>query len=114
MLPALAPGDRLLVLASPVIEEGDIVALTDPEDAGRTLVKRVVALHAKSIEVRGDNEAASRDSRLFGPVPRELVLGRALYRYQPATAVGPVRRARRTSYDGQSRWSWKSTCSDGM
>lgn len=94
MLPSLAPGDRLVIWRSPVLEEGDVVALTDPEEPGRVLVKRVERLTAEHVEVTGDNAAASRDSRSFGPVPRRLVLGRALYRYSPPGAAGPITRSR--------------------
>ncbi len=88
MLPSLAPGERLLIWRTPVLEEGDIVALHDPASKRRLLVKRVVRLEAERVEVEGDNSAASRDSRHFGPVPRRLVIGRAVYRYHPPSAAG--------------------------
>jgi inner membrane protease subunit 1 len=40
------------------------------------------------VDVRGDNEAASTDSRHFGPVPRRAVRGRVLYRYGPPARAG--------------------------
>lgn len=109
MLPALAPGERLVVVRLPVLEVGDIVALRDPEQPERVLLKRVSRLEASSVEVRGDNEAVSRDSRAFGRVPRREVLGRVVYRYHPTAAAGPFRRASR--YDGSvtSRRSTRST-----
>ncbi|MHB1987596.1 MAG: S26 family signal peptidase [Acidimicrobiales bacterium] len=88
MLPELVPGDRLLAIALPVLERGDLVAIKDPEEPGRILVKRVTRLHAKTIEVRGDNAAVSRDSRQFGPVSRREVLGRVVYRYHPGGSTG--------------------------
>lgn len=87
MLPELAPGDRLIALRSPVLEPGDIVAVTDPAQPGRILVKRVAGLRAETIEIAGDNAGVSRDSRHFGPVSRRQVLGRVIYRYQPPDAV---------------------------
>jgi nickel-type superoxide dismutase maturation protease len=92
MLPALSPGERLLVLKSPVLEEGDIVALMDPEHEGRLLVKRISLLGAFEVEVLGDNPGASRDSRQFGPVGRKRVLGRIVYRYHPAPTAGRISR----------------------
>jgi nickel-type superoxide dismutase maturation protease len=92
MLPALAPGDRLLVVRSPLVEAGDVVALLDPEVPGRILVKRVARLHALEVEVRGDNERVSRDSRHFGAVSRRDLLGRAVYRYHPPAAAGRLAR----------------------
>lgn len=103
MLPALAPGERLLVLRSPVLQEGDIVAFLDPVAPERLLVKRVVRLEAATIEVAGDNPGASRDSRHFGPVPRRLVVGRAIYRYHPAQAAGRLGPARARRHSDQVR-----------
>ena len=90
MRPALAPGDRLLVLGLPV-RVGDVVAVRLD---GRTMVKRVAALGEDDLEVRGDNPAASTDSRVFGPVPHAAVLGRAVYRYAPAARAGRLRQYR--------------------
>jgi hypothetical protein len=98
MLPSLAPGDGLVALSWPVLEPGDIVALRDPEEADRILVKRVSRLHAETVEVLGDNESASRDSRLFGPVSRRDVLGLVVYRYHPAGSAGMI--PLRSKYDG--------------
>ena len=40
--------------------------------------------------VLGDNRSASNDSRSFGPVPREHIVGRAIFRYWPPTAIGLI------------------------
>ena len=85
MLPTLAPGDRLLIHRISRIRAGDIVVFADPVAPSRVLVKRVIGVDANQLVVAGDNEAASRDSREFGPVPRALVVGRAWYRYFPST-----------------------------
>jgi nickel-type superoxide dismutase maturation protease len=92
MVPELAPGDRLLAVKLPVLEPGDIVVFADPEEMERYLIKRVTRLHAETIEVEGDNAAASRDSRCFGPISRRQVLGRVLYRYHPAERAGRLAR----------------------
>jgi nickel-type superoxide dismutase maturation protease len=112
MLPALAAGDRLLVVRSPVLEPGDVVAVLDPEERGRILVKRVTRLHALEVEVRGDNEQVSRDSRRFGPVSRRDVLGRAVYRYHPPAAAGRLGRGSR--YDGPVHHLRRSRSTGGM
>jgi nickel-type superoxide dismutase maturation protease len=95
MAPALGPGDRLLVvrwprLVAPWPLPGDVVAVRDPREPARVLVKRVKSVDRDkgTVEVVGDDAAASTDSRTFGSVPRSLVLGRAVYRYAPAGRVG--------------------------
>lgn len=88
MSPALVPGDRLLVVPLRRPRPGQVVALADPRDPRRTLVKRVAAVGSTGVDVRGDDPAASTDSRTFGPVPRTTLYGRAAYRYFPAPRVG--------------------------
>jgi len=82
MEPALAEGDRLLVLRSRRTVPGDLVALRDPRDARRLLVKRVTSVAGDEVMVHGDNAPASTDSRVFGPVSRSAVVGRVVHRYQ--------------------------------
>jgi signal peptidase I len=90
MEPAYRAGDRLLVYRWAYWRrppaEGDAVVLRDPQAPKRRLLKRVLAVHrdaggATMVEVLGDNAAASRDSREFGPVPAGLVVGRVWRRY---------------------------------
>lgn len=91
MVPSLSPGDKLLLV--PVgrvlrFRPGDLVAFDDPDKPGRLLVKRVLAITPEGVEVRGDNEGASRDSRTFGQIDPAAVRGKAVYRYSPAGAAG--------------------------
>ena len=94
MSPALLPGDRLLVSALGRLHAGDVVALRDPRDRRRVLVKRVASIDAaaRTLVVLGDNPAASTDSRAFGPVSLPALLGRCVLRYHPEARRGPVRR----------------------
>jgi nickel-type superoxide dismutase maturation protease len=95
MAPALLPGDRLLVRRTRRLRVGDLAVVVDPRAPARVLVKRVAAVSAAGVDVRGDNAAASTDSLAFGVVPRRLVRGRAWYRYAPAPRAGRLRRAER-------------------
>jgi signal peptidase I len=91
MEPSLWAGDRLLVARTRPARAGDVVALRDPRDPRRVIVKRVAAVRRGEIVVRGDNPEASIDSRVFGPVPNVAVLGRVVRRYGPVGRSGPVR-----------------------
>jgi nickel-type superoxide dismutase maturation protease len=97
MSPSLLPGDRLLVLVPPLTaprwpKPGEVVAVRDPRDRSRLLIKRVAAVDHRrgTLDVRGDAPDASTDSRAFGPVPRSSVVGRAVYRYAPQGRNGPA------------------------
>jgi nickel-type superoxide dismutase maturation protease len=89
MQPALSPGDRVLVLRWAAPRANDVIVFRDPDARQTFTVKRVQALTAAGdVVVRGDNVNVSRDSRHFGPVPRALLMGRAIYRYLPAARRG--------------------------
>jgi nickel-type superoxide dismutase maturation protease len=88
MRPSFQPGDRLLVLAAFKVRVGDVVAVEDPRDAGRLMIKRVRSVSTGGVDVRGDNPAASTDTRHFGLVPVSAVHGRVVYRYAPAGRIG--------------------------
>ena len=83
MRPALEPGDRLLVLRTAHVRTGDMVALVDPREPDRLVIKRVASCSSSELMVLGDNPAASTDSRTFGPVSRNALRGRDVYRYFP-------------------------------
>jgi nickel-type superoxide dismutase maturation protease len=103
MVPTLLPGDRVLVWRglgrlSPSIRVGDLVAVVDPRDPDprgsggvrreRLMVKRVAGVAGDEVVVQGDNEAASTDSRHFGPVGASAIRGRVIYRYLPEERRG--------------------------
>jgi nickel-type superoxide dismutase maturation protease len=88
MVPALRDGDRLLVGPRLGVQPGAIVAIRDPRSSGRLLVKRVHGRGPDWVDVRGDNDRGSTDSRHFGPLPLGLVVGRIVYRYGPPGRTG--------------------------
>ncbi len=58
------------------------------QDTRGNLAPRVVPpLH---VFVMGDNRRASNDSRSFGPVHIDNILGRAWFSYWPPDAAGPL------------------------
>ncbi len=74
MVPAYVPGELVTVTRKwRRVRAGDVVVLRDPRDSSRWLLKRCVARQGAWLDVRGDNEAASTDSRVFGLVHRRRV-----------------------------------------
>jgi nickel-type superoxide dismutase maturation protease len=99
MVPTLLPGDRVLVWRGvgplrPSARVRDLVALRDPRDPERVMVKRVAGVVGTEVSVLGDNAAASTDSRHFGPVGDAAILGRVVYRYLPDERRGWLRTRR--------------------
>jgi nickel-type superoxide dismutase maturation protease len=88
MVPALRPGDRLLVLRGRRTRVGDVVAVADPRLPSRILVKRVAGHGPGGVVLLGDNPSASTDSRVLGPVAPAAIRGRAVYRYFPEERRG--------------------------
>jgi len=116
MRPAIEPGDWLLV--DPRVRnwpaKGSVVVFHEP-DTDELAIKRVTAgprervSFAEGYLVLGDDEAwltadadsaataelgfgQPRDSRNYGPVPIELLVGRAWFRYAPLGRFGRLRR----------------------
>jgi nickel-type superoxide dismutase maturation protease len=80
MLPTLVPGERVVAIRRyRRLRVGDVVMVRDPRDGTRWILKRCASIARRQVTLRGDNEAYSTDSRIFGPVSarrvRWLVLG---------------------------------------
>jgi signal peptidase I len=116
MSPAVEPGDWLLVDPTTVRwpRRGSVVVFREP-DGGALAVKRVAAGPGDRVpfaegylELAEDEawllsdataEDAARlgfgppiDSRRYGPVPGELLVGRAWFRYAPLRRIGRIAR----------------------
>jgi signal peptidase I len=84
------PGERVTVADGRVFIDG--IQLDEPylnqetQSAGRSWL-----VPPLQVFVMGDNRQASRDSRSFGPVPRDEIIGRALFRYWPLDQIGILR-----------------------
>ena len=107
MSPALAPGDWLLL--DPTTRgwprRGSVVVVREP-DSDVLAVKRIAAGPGDRIHtgpgtlvlgddeawLLGDNRNDSLDSRRYGPVPLEALVGRAWFRYAPAGRIGIIGR----------------------
>ena len=79
MLPTLQPKQRLLVKLRPhdgrSPSPGTIVVCHHPSDLNLVITKRVWQSNDGWLALRGDNPTASTDSRQFGQVSLEQVIG---------------------------------------
>lgn len=104
MEPTLRPGDRVIVDVWTYRQRrprpGEVAVLRGAGPGQAHLVKRVVPApdptRARSggqagLWVEGDNPGRSLDSRRFGPVPAERLVGRVVWRYWPPSRAGPIR-----------------------
>ena len=80
MIPTLAPGERLLVRLDGPIVIGDIVVF---QRANQFDVKRILRIEVEGLFVQGDNHQVSTDSRAYGLIPHDNVIGVATYRLWP-------------------------------
>lgn len=80
MFPILKGGSSVLVCKyffyKPSI--GDIIAASDPRD-GKTIIKRIIKMENKRYFVQGDNKAASTDSRNFGLLDKDDIIGKVIF-----------------------------------
>jgi nickel-type superoxide dismutase maturation protease len=83
MYPTLKHGDQLLVHYRAPVKAGDVAVLKHPLQQDLLIVKRLVERRDGGWWVLGDNPGAEGDSRLFGTVPDDLLLGRVRGRYRP-------------------------------
>jgi nickel-type superoxide dismutase maturation protease len=84
MLPALRPGDCLLLSRRARIAAGDVIVARRPQVEGLLLVKRAVRREDGGWWLLSDNAAVGLDdSRAFGVLPDACVVGKVLFRYYP-------------------------------
>jgi hypothetical protein len=75
MAPAYQPGERLTALRRwRRVRPGDVVVVRSPSLPHGWMLKRCVAREGSLLDLRGDNAAASTDSRDFGLVPSSAAI----------------------------------------
>lgn len=83
MLPHLKGGDKILFNPEAAPRVGDIVFASHPVKKEIRIVKRVAEITSDArYFLLGDNADESEDSRVFGTVSREDILGVAVCRYE--------------------------------
>jgi signal peptidase I len=85
------PGDRLSVkhghpVVNGVMAEEDFIK---PCASGRECnLPKTITIPPNSYFMMGDNRGASDDSRFWGPVPRDWIIGQAFFTYWPPDRIG--------------------------
>jgi nickel-type superoxide dismutase maturation protease len=86
MLPLLKPGEEILIdlqaYHNTYPRVGDLVIARHPQEPELKMVKRVICvLENGDCLLQGDNLQESTDSRVFGAVKRDYILGRVTSRF---------------------------------
>jgi len=105
MDPTFRNGDYLIVdeLSYKFTEpkEGDVIVFRYPNDTKKFFIKRIIGLPNQTIEVEGktisiedneyfvlgDNRGSSSDSRVWGTVNEDLIIGKAFLRLWPVVSI---------------------------
>jgi nickel-type superoxide dismutase maturation protease len=83
MEPLVRNGEWWVVRRTRRHREGDVALIVHPRRPDALIVKRLAQRRADGWWVLGDNPDASEDSRQFGSVPDDLVIGSLVFRYRP-------------------------------
>ena len=84
------PGDQLEVRDGQLLRNNSVV--NEPWlDEAIDYAMEPITVPDGTVWVMGDNRNASLDSHLWGPLPDNLVIGTAVWRYWPLARFGPIR-----------------------
>jgi len=94
------PGDRVMVKAGLVYLNGALLnqfflpegVISDPGSFCAEGVEKTVP--QGYYLAFGDNRSHSRDGREFGPIKRELIVGKAFFEYWPLSSIGLIPKVR--------------------
>ncbi len=91
MLPHYRAGDVVLMTTWLRPHVGSVVVARDPRDPDRRILKRITAMNGDHITVTGDNPSASTDSRTFGSIRHDDILGIVIYPRTPSRILDKKR-----------------------
>jgi len=87
MEPTYGDGSVLLISKGIIklgIKREDVILALDPRDK-RPLLKRIVGISGEGISIEGDNVNESTDSRVFGLVQKENIIGKVILEFPSST-----------------------------
>jgi len=91
------PGDKIVIenekiyINDQILEESYTELDTNLWESGYIKEGQSITIPSKMIFVMGDNRPRSSDSREFGPIPLEAVIGEVFFRYFPADKMGLIK-----------------------
>ncbi len=108
------PGDKIEIKNSQVFVNNNLVSetyiseVTNLWDGGYTKEGVPMTVPANYLYVMGDNRPRSSDSREFGPVPIDSIIGQVFYRYYPSNKAGwiknPLEKFKAQLYPVMNEW----------
>lgn len=90
------PGDTVKILDGDVYLNGEklnenyIQQPTSPIEGGFVMEGQEVLVPEGHLFVMGDNRPRSSDSRAFGPIPTQSIIGKVFFRYFPTQRLGTI------------------------
>jgi signal peptidase I len=88
------PGDTIACRGGQLVRNDQPVAEPYLDQGTETDCDKKTTVGPGELFVMGDNRSNSQDSRFFGPIPRDDVVGRAFVRIWPLNHIGWLRRDR--------------------
>ena len=82
MAPTYKDGDWLIARWGAQFKVGQVLVIEREDRPGIFLIKRLIRIENGKYWVEGDNKVASTDSRQWGFVSAEEVIGHVLFRYR--------------------------------
>ena len=86
------PGDELYIEdGHPVVngEKAEEDFIKDCGEAASCNYKDAITIPPDHYFMMGDNRGSSDDSRFWGPVPQDWIIGKAFFSYWPPSEIGP-------------------------
>lgn len=106
------PGDKIVISNGVITVNGNVLDekyLSDKTNLWETGFAKEnvpIVVSKEEIFVMGDNRPRSSDSREFGPIPLESIIGQVFFRYFPSNKIGDVKNPLPKSIQSQIRFDF--------